>query len=442
MGLRCVANVILDKGEAMTNEKIADDQNVDDIASLQAENDALRAQLETKQNRGPLWRRIIATILAVLAIVAVVAAVDAVWLKTTLQDEDQFVSTLQPLTQDEAVATALSVRVTDGVIEVTGVEAFVAETLPEGLAFVAAPLADSIGDLISGTAQEVIQSDAVNTAWTGALRVTHKATSAVLSGNDRALVAEGGQVGIDLDEIASVVVEQVEATGIDLPEVDLTLGTLVIYESDQLAEAQSVAAAIETTGWFVPLVALVLIALAIWVATDRRWMTAFLGFGTAIALFASLAALRITRNATVGSIEDEIQRNAAEAVWDTLLARLIQVTWALLVLALIVGLIAWLMGPSTRAHRFRVWGGGTVDRWRKPGEEEPSGFAAFLMEWKRTIQVLIVVLALLFILLGPTPSGLLVLVVALVAAGLMVLVEVLAGPAQPVAAVESETIDA
>ena len=56
----------------------------EEMAALRAENEAMRGQLDTKRTKGPLWRRILAGVLAVIAIIAVVAAVEAVWVKTTL----------------------------------------------------------------------------------------------------------------------------------------------------------------------------------------------------------------------------------------------------------------------------------------------------------------------------------------------------------------------
>ncbi|MCZ6455771.1 MAG: hypothetical protein O6650_00815 [Actinobacteria bacterium] len=53
---------------------------------------------------------------------------------------------------------------------------------------------------------------------------------------------------------------------------------------------------------------------------------------------------------------------------------------------------------------------------------------AFLAEWKRTIQVVTVIFGLLFVLFGPTPSGLLVIVTAAVVLVIVGLVELSAGP--------------
>jgi hypothetical protein len=408
-----------------------------ELEALRQENEALRRQLDTqqttgtKQSSGPLWRRIVAWILAVLAIVAIVFAVDAVWLKTFVTDTDAFVSTLEPLPRNEDVATVVSVRISDGIIEVAGVETFVSETLPEELSFLSVPLTQGINEFTSEVAFEIVTSDAFTTVWTGALGVTHTAVNAVLTGNDAALVAEGGKIAVDLDEAAASVVERIEAAGVELPELDqeIELGQIVILESEQLAAAQSVAQAVNTAGWVLPFIALLLIAGAILVAPSRRHMTAVIGFGTAIGLLVGLAVFRISRNAILSDIEEEASYNAAAAVWDTVLERLIQGTWALLILALIVGFIAWAMGPGRRAVGFRSWASATIDSWRHPAEADPSGFASFMIERKRTIQLVILVLGLLFVLFGPAPTGLLVLATAAVVVLLLVIVEVLGGPA-------------
>jgi len=404
-----------------------------ELAAVRAENERLRTQLESHQAKGSMWRRILSGFLAVLAIIAVVAAVDAVWMQTTLQDEDQFVETLQPLPQEDAVAESLSIRVADGVVETAGVESFVSETLPEELSVLVPPMTNSIRDMVATIANELIQSDAMATAWTTTLRVTHKSVSAVLTGNDAALVAEEGTVAVDLDEVAGVVVEEVEATGLVLPDIDVALGRIVLYEDENLAEVQTIAEGIARLGWLLPVLALILIAGAIVVAPNRRKMTAVLGFGTALALLVSLASLRIARGAILNGIEDGVQSDAAGQVWDTILARLIQSTWALLVLALIVGFAAWVSGPSARASGLRGWTVRTLDRWRRPEAEQPEGFAAFLTEWKRTIQVLVVAAGLLFLVFGPNPSGLLVIITAAVVLAILVVVEVFAGPQQPAA---------
>jgi hypothetical protein len=101
-----------------------------------------------------------------------------------------------------------------------------------------------------------------------------------------------------------------------------------------------------------------------------------------------------------------------------------------IILALIVGFVAWAMGPSPRARSFMSVVTGTVEAWQRPAEAEPSAFATFLAGSKRTIQTVVVILGLLFLLFGPVLTALRVIAVAVIVIVIVVLVEVFAGPAE------------
>ena len=426
------------------------DMTPEEIDNLIAENTELRHQIEdqdeaSKAKKTSMFRRILSIVLAILAILAIMASVDAIWLKTTLQNEDQFVSTLENLIVHEDVAAALSVQIADGIIEATDAEVLIAENLPPDLEFISAPITEAMSGLLENTASRLLQSEAAGTVWSATLRTTHIGVSAVLSGSDTALVSEAGQIAVDLDELAILVLDRAGELGLPLPDAETSFGQIVIFESEELAAVQSVAEAINTIGWILPALALLLIAGALLADPDRRWMTAFLGFGTAFGMLGSLAMLRIGRSAMLNAIEDEITRNAGKATWDIVLDRLISASWGILVLGLIVGFIAWAVGPSHRAQQFSSWISTTVGNWRKPEEADPSGFSKFLAGSKRTLEMIVVAIGMLFVVFGPSLSAIRVLITALVVIGIVVLIEVLAGPAEKTAdpaVPESEHIDA
>ena len=394
------------------------------------------------EESGSTWRRVLGVILAILAMITLVLAVEALWLKTTLEDEDTFVETFAPVAQQTAVATAISTRVADGLVESEEFQVFVTDGLPPDLGVLAIPITAAVREVVVTGGTEIVQSDVFATVWEGALRVTHTAASAVLTGNDGALVSEGGVVSIDLNEIAATISSRLqEERGIDLPEIEADLGSIVLLESDQLAAAQDVLGVISALAWVLPLIALVLIIGAVWVHPDNRWMVAFIAFGTAIVGLLSLVFLRVVESTVLGSITDRESGDAFDATFDTVTAGLRSAIWALITLTLIVGFFAWINGPSHAAHRLRSSITGTVDDWRKDPEEEPGALAQFLAEWKRTIQVIVVLLGLAFIVFGPSPSGLSVLLTALVVLGIGVLVEVVAGSAEA-PALANEKVDA
>ena len=418
-----------------------------ELAALRAENEALHTQqadLEAQlaatsppEKKGSGIRRFFALLLAILAIVAIVLAVDAVWLQTTLADTDTFVDTLDPLHRDEAVVEILSIKIADGVVEATELEANISAQLPPEIQFLAAPITGAVRELTASAAVTLIPTDAFGAVWNQSTAVIHTAVSAVLTGNDEALVAEGGSVAIDLDAIAAPVIDQLAESGFELDALveEFTLGRIELYQDESLGAAQAAAQGVQTAGWLLPVIAILLIAAAIWVATDRRKMVTILGFGTAVGMLVMLVALRLSRRFTVGSIEDELSQAAGESAWDILLRNLTGALWAVLFLGLVVGFVAWLAGPSERAESWRTSISGGFARWRGPvPESERSGFSRFFADWRRPIEWTIVGLGLLFLLLTPQLSLLLAVITVVVVALLVAGVELIAGPTAPPAA--------
>jgi hypothetical protein len=394
------------------------------LAAIEAENERLRAQLEQVSEPAPSGgaaRRTISLILVVLAVVAVVAGVLAAWLQTTIADEDRYVDTFEPLPQNEAVAVVLSEWLADELLIGTGVAEEVERLLPPNLTFLAIPVTQQIHTLTAETAEEIISSDAFSGIWQFALRASHASASAVLS--------TGGEVSVDLNEAAGEVVSALEDRGVTLlSDQEIELPKIVLFQNDQLEQAAGTLDVIDTLGWLVPLIALILIAGALWVSPDRRRTTAAVGFGTALGLLVTLVFVRAIRAGTVADLDDETQRAAAEAVWDTTLRFYRQSMWALIIVALIVGFAAWVTGPSDRPGRIRAWWNRTIARWQGPGAATPGSATGFIATWKRTLQWSALTIGLLFLLFGPHASAWLVIITALVVLAIIAIVEFVAGP--------------
>jgi hypothetical protein len=431
---------------SMNERTTGDAAPTDSLSSLQAENEALRSELEGSPpaKSGFGIRRFFAWVLALLAIVLISLAVTVGWAKTTLLDADAFVSTLGPLAQDEAVAEALSVRIGEAVVEATELEASIAEALPDELVFIASPVATATGNLVATVANEIVLTDAFATVWNTALRVAHGSVL-VLVTSDGATVAEDGTVAIDLDTIAEPVIVAVSDRGLDIAALvgeDFSLGRIVLVESDALGSAQAVARFLDTLGWVTVLLAIAAIAAALVVAADRRRQVAIIGFGTAIAGMLDLVSLRLGRGLTVGAIGDGVNRSAGLAVWDTLLQSLISSIWALVFLALVIGIAAWFFGPGPRASRLRVAAGDGVDRWRGQSQEPPTGLSLFFYTWRHPLEWGLLGVALLVLLIMPTVSLISIVLVVLVGGFLVGTIELIAGPQNIDDVLPAETVDA
>ena len=415
------------------NEQNTDaDATAPSVASLQAENDALKAQLDgnAPKKSGSGFRRFSAWVLAILAIFLITLAVNVGWAETTLLDTDAFVSTLSPLARNEAVAEALSVRIGAAVVEVAEIEASIAEALPEELVFISSPVAAATGTLVATVAGELILTDAFATVWNTALRVAHGSLMLLLTG-EGAVVAEEGTVAIDLDTIAEPIIVAVSDRGLDIAALvgeDFTLGQIVLAENDALGAAQGAVQVLDMLGWLTLLLAIIAIGAAMLVASDRRRQVAILGFGTAIACIINLISLRAGRGLTVGAIGNDVDRSAGLAIWDALTQNLIGSIWAVVFLAFVIGLAAWFFGPGPRASRLRTAAGDGVDRWRGESQEPPTGVSLFFYTWRRPLEWGVLGAGLLVLLIMPTVSFVGVVLVVLVGGFLVGAIELIAGP--------------
>ncbi len=354
-------------------------------------------------SRGHVRMRV-AALLVILFGIALVAANHAGWLTTTVLETDAFVNTLAPLPGDPAVSRALGESVADGIIESYEVRESIADTLPDGLAFIAAPLTQGLRDVIADTATDIIQSDAFKTIWTAVTRTIHRAAIIFTRGIDGDVITtEDGVVVLDLTEVAAQVADRLDEFGFDLldgAEPDLTIELFEISDTGVVAR---LARLIYSIRWFSFLLTATLLGAAYVVATDRRKLTAWVGSATILAMLVSLIDARWLRSAVVGGIEDPVQNAGADAAWGIIFNQLFIQSWSILILGVIIAIIAWLMGDSERARSVRRTFKDLAST-DSDVDSEPSGIALFVASHRRLLEWSAVLVVSGFLILGPPPS--------------------------------------
>ena len=404
----------------MTNDDVPIEAS-DSVEALREENERLAAELESQRRAGG-WRMYAAMVLVVLFGLTLAATNHVVWAATTVLDTDIFVDTLAPLPEDPAVAASLGQRFAERLLEENEVQERIAEALPDGLAFISVPLTESVGGVIGDIASRIISSDAFTSIWETALRVTHRAAMVLVEGgqNDR-LVSEDGTVGIDLTPLVSRVDDALTELGIDVLDTDEQV-VIVLYESEGLGLVETIVNLVYAIRWAAPILTIVLILGAVILATDRRKVTVWLGAAAAISAVAMLIEGRWLRNAVLGDITDPVYQEGAAAAWSIVFDRLAAQTIGILVLGVVVGLGAWILGPSDRATSMR-----TRFTDARDGRVAADGSTTFVTTNLRVIQWVVVALGAVLLLMAPTISGLLVIVIAAVVIAAVLALEWYAG---------------
>ena len=196
--------------------------------------------------------------------------------------------------------------------------------------------------------------------------------------------------------------------GLGLDEIE---AEYVVLESEDLARAQDALDLLDTLGWLVPVVTLVLAALVILVVADRRRAVRRLGLALVLSTLVTVALVAVLRNRVLDAAVDQ---EAAAVTYDTLLRFLHRALRAVLVLGVVVLIGAWLVGPGGSAQRVRAWWADLVGRAGDLRDPDTTGpVPVWVAGHRSALQVVAVAVAGLAVVLWDRPTGWVIVVIAL-----------------------------
>lgn len=367
------------------------------IARIEEENARLRDELDAAKGASasavpetePPARRgrgrgrafasvVLIVIAAVLAPIALVAGTA----HKLLTDTDFFVQTLEPIAQDEAVQQLIIDRTTQAIREQAGLDQLVSDLfagldqldLPprsiQALKLLEGPATNGIGALVERVVTRVVTSDTFTGVIGASLRISHTQLIAALSGNGDVLqISANGEVGIALDPILDRVRTALADAGIPLGSlIPHTDAVIVIATSSQLAQLVWLYQLAVAVGPWLQWAVVVLFVAGVLVA--RRWATAIVGVGVALAISAGAlgAAIAAGRIFALGATAGSIPGDAIDAIYDTVVASIVSSVIAAVVVGLCVAVVAALAGPYRWSRALRGFVDAGADALRTAGE--------------------------------------------------------------------------
>jgi hypothetical protein len=440
-----------------------------EVEELRAEVARLRAQVDAAPATVPLpvqeqartgwWRPVVATVLIVVIAILTPLGVVARWVNNEVADTDRYIESIAPLADDPAVQAAVTDRVTAEITTRLQIEAVTKEAvdalsdrgLPPlaatSLAALSGPLADSIEGFIHDEVAKLVASDQFKDAWIEANRQAHTQLVAVLTGKDTDLVEiSNNAVSVNLATVIDAVKQRLIDRGFTLaerlPAVD---AQFTIFQSDDITKAQNAFRLLSALNTLLPILLLVLLAVAVGVARNRRT--------TLIAAMLAIAASMLVLGATLNGSRmiyldaiptDQIPVDAAAAIYDTMVWFIRLNLRAILVLSLAIAFVAWISGPARAAVTVRRGTSGAIARARSGGERigvNTGRFGEFLGTYKVAIRGGVLGLALVVYAMADHPTGGFTLWLVVIAAVILLVVELLSRP-PAVAAIEPEGRDA
>ncbi len=416
----------------------------------QAELERLRAEVEQLRSQGPDrarrrrigWRLPVATLLIVLGCLLAPVSVLGVWAANQVSNTDRYVANIEPLIHEPAIQNALTDKITIQItshLNVVGLTNQAATALSSrGLPRVgtllhtfAPSLAGAVAGFIHTQVHKIITSPKIANLWLQANRVGHAELVKALSGQGGgAITSSNGRVSIDLAPFINAVKQGLVKRGFSLvSKLPSFHPTIALFSTRDLVQAQTLYRLINTLKWVLPVLALVLIALGVYVARGHRraLIGAGLGFAGSMALLGAVLAIfrGVYLNTVPGSV---LPSDAAAALFDTMVRLIKEALRVLLVVGLVVAAGAFFTGPSVTAVRTRGAFVSGLGWLRESGEHvglRTGPVGRWTYAHRMGLRIGAAALAALILVFWGQPTGLTVLLLAillLVALGLIELI--------------------
>jgi hypothetical protein len=391
----------------------------EEVASLRAQLVTVTTASQPRRREPGRARSIAAVTLIVLSCLLAPLAVVSVWASHEVSDTDRYVQTVAPLAENADLQAAVTDDITRQISMRVNINNLTTQVLTaisnQGLSPQAAatlqglngPIAAGVESFLHNAVARIVDSQAFETAWKLANQNAHMQLVALLSGKDGgALTAKNGEVQINLGPFIAQVKEQLISQGFGFANQIPAINTsFTLLESREVTRAQFAYRLLNAVGVWLPIVALLLGGIGIYVAKNHRHAVIGLGLGVAASMLILGAGLAIARPIYLNAVPtDVLPRNAAGAVYDTLVRFLRDALRATALAGVIIAAGAFLVGGSETAVRTR----GVMVRgigWLR-GSAESMGFrsgpvGAWTYAHKRMLHIGSVIVGLAILTLVP-----------------------------------------
>jgi hypothetical protein len=314
----------------------------------------------------------------VLAVVVGVFAVLAVWVNRQVLNTNNWTNTSSRLLADPKIQTAVGNLLVDELFSKVDVAKELKSVLPAEVDGLASPAADGLRTLAIQLAPQVLATSEVQSAWRTANRTAQLQLLEILKGGNKTISTNNGEVTLQLHTLLVQLAAQLglqqqfesvqeklqgstgetarsavrEKLGVKLPP---TSGGIVLLRSSQLKTAQDIVKAIRGLAVVLPLIALLLFVLAIWLAEGWRrvalrtsgWCLVGIGLLTVL-------ARRVISDYVVNSlVKDPANKPAVEHAFAIGTSLLYDLAVAMITYGLVVVLATWVAGNTRPAVALR-----------------------------------------------------------------------------------------
>ena len=372
----------------------------------------------------------------------------AVWTANEVSSTSRYVATMEPLIHDPAVQNALTDKITTEITTHLNVEDVHGSgrrrpdqpwaAAGRGAAAEFRPVDQQRGHRIHSRpgAQDSDEPQFAQ-VWVQANTAVHEQLVKALSGQGGSSVSvSNGQVVLSLGPFINLIKQDLVNRGFTLvSKLPAINPTLSLFSAKYLVKAQSGYRLINDLKIVLPILALLLLALGVYVARGHRRALIGAGLGLAASMLVLGAGLLIFRGVYLNSVPgDVLPADAAAALFDTLVRFIKEGLRTILVVGLVVAAGAFLTGPSITAVRIRKAFSSGLGWVRRSGEHagvRTGPVGTWTYAHRKGLRICAVSLAALLFVFWGRPTAVVVVVIAILLLVVLGLIELIGSRPAP-----------
>jgi len=344
-----------------------------EIRRLQDQVASLQRQLESTQPAPKPQRHWVrtfwSTLLIVVACLLAPLSMVSVWARGEVTDTNRYLATVAPLAEDPAIQQAITNRITEQIFKHIDVPALTSEAVAAisanreltaqqtaALQALTGPLNQGIQSYTEDAVNKVVRSPQFAAAWVEANTLVHQRLNDVLTGQnaDRALQIQDNQVVLDLGNLIAQVKQRLIDRGFNIAErIPTTDATIVLFDVPNATTIQTGYNLLNTLGFWLPLIAVTLAVLGVFVSHTPAKALAWFGFGLTLAMVVGAGLLAFGRTSYLNELPETVNVAAATVFFDQFTVFLRQSMWAGAVAGVTLLLAGLLLGRGRVATGVR-----------------------------------------------------------------------------------------
>ena len=308
----------------------------------------------TKERPHLGWVRFITALAGVLTLLAILST----WVDRQVFDNQEWGDTSLELLQDPEIRQQVANFAVDELYANVDVEGQLRQNLDkvnEDLGEVlAGPLAGFGRQGADELALRALESEQIQSLWRDANMAAHKTLVDLIEDRGEIVRTTDGQVTLQLKPLIVEIADQVGLGKQARDKIPESVGEIEIVDSDEIEQVQTVARLIHGTALVTAILAIALIALAVYLSPGYRWLT-LLWIVVALIVVALLVLVirSVAGNVLIPELATPDVEPAAHNAWNIATELLKSIAWTVIWAAVALLALAWLISPNSTAGRAR-----------------------------------------------------------------------------------------